>query len=516
MSDPEFSWQQSQEVVAQQLTQEAQGLIDVEGNPIMRGYMIAAAVEEGLPIGVDEILDSLAGIPEEYDAESEHTQPYEHKNEIIRRTIKALAQLRRFTDADVLISLAQTQEPYTYLDGIVDVIKQGYGGPDSAYLHLSKEHLCEVAIAPSPYDDDAELTEEWLLETQSTYLDYYLGGMAEAGINFFEFGSEHNFIYNAMLAMQEALVDISSDMSPRDVQRSLLVFAQDYTRGGHTELAGMTKDMIQDHIYKATACLEMLGYTEDPATQDALLLEIFDLQQQTATCNGACGFEDCSPSAFDKNLQLQLVEARLKMHAIDLAEVQALAQTYEEQYAFTLASIHLEMYKQTGDEAARSKCLSYFNNLSTRPVETISSRLLEVAAADVQSGRTMPYEGEDTPQVCWEVESIFWSATRYIEAALDANASEETEHTVDVDDEAEESGISLHAINRWSSAYERIWASWEAEVSLRQRDHAFGTFAAMLAEQGSLNAARQLLQQIGSGEEKVRGMLAIANALRHD
>lgn len=519
MTNPEFSWQQSQEGIAQQLTQEAQDLIHAESEPVMRGRMIVAAVEEGLPIGADEVLNNLARIPNEYDDDAEETSPFKHKDDLIQQTVAAFARQGRFADADTLIAFALELEPHTYLESVSAVIKQGYGGPDNAYFHLSKERLCELAIAPSHYDLPERPAERvGDIMVQRDYLGGYLKAIARSGINFLEFGSEHNFIYNTVIAMYDELADEDAPKDLSQIQGYLAAYAKAYMEGGHAELALIAKDMIQDHTFRAKACLDILDRTEDPAMQSQLLLELSDLEQQIAGCQGECGYELCTAGAVRRNFQLHITKQRLRLNAIDLRQAEEQADRENEWYhPLELAAVYLELYRRSGEEEARSGCLQFFNDITDYSPEIVSRQLLAVAEADTRSGRTIPLEGEDIPQVCWEIESIFWGADRYVEATLDESMPEINGlfDTVMAGDK-DRSETDPNAIGPLSLEYGEPGVIEDLENCLKQRDRAHVVLATLTAKQGALRASQKLLSKVEGAEEKVRGMLAVAHALRHD
>ncbi len=135
MTSPEFSWAQRPEIIAHQLTQEAQVLIDTEDNPVMRGHMIAAAIEEGAPLGATVVIANLNLIPDDDDVGAEEgLTSYEQKNILVQETVIALARQGRYEEADEFIGLTREQSSYAYLECITELIKRGYGGPDSARI----------------------------------------------------------------------------------------------------------------------------------------------------------------------------------------------------------------------------------------------------------------------------------------------------------------------------------------------------------------------------------------------
>jgi len=312
------------------------------------------------------------------------------------------------------------------------------------------------------------------------------------------------------------------------IQRRLSDYSKAYIKGGHMELAAVAKEMVQDHELKAGLCLKMIEQSNDPEVKEAQLLELMGTMEQIATCNGECGYGMCEPKEVRGSLRLGVLREQARLSAADAKQVKEQMGAPEFYFPQEQMLVYQEVYRQTGDEDSRRHSLSFLNDLSCYRRATISGYVREIAESDMRWGRTMPYEGEQTPQVCWEIERVFWGIEKYLRMVTGDTSAEpvaldpEFGHAVWPDDEqspfAAALGIGLEeyrdgAVGPLSSTFGESASQQDLQNCLEQRDRAYVVLASLLTERKAQLTAQYFLGKIEGPIEMVRGRVAVAKRL---
>lgn len=501
---------------------EAERLISTAPDSMTKANMICVAIEQGMPLGVETLMQSIAEISGHDERGPDVLSLYQQKTSVMQAGVKALASQKRFDDTGPLMHALKMTGASVYQESVTCLLGHGYAGLNDELLSVTAEEIMDgVRYNPDRlrYPATAHYDE---MRSQVFALETYLEAVAHTGVDITESGSEYSRMLVAIAHMSVAL-----DQDAWQQQRRTKVFGLAYAHGNHLESALQWKEKLTDHTLKATLCLEIAGKADDPAVYNAMLDEAEHLTAEIARCTGDCLNRHCDPKRDVREVSLMRWKLLAQENTAGAYAVKQSMGKPEMYFPKEQMEVYMEMYKNTGDEECRSYCLGLLNDSLYRPRPYLSKVIGTVAEADMKWGNVLASPlaaDEPVPMIGWEVEKVYWGIDKYLKVSLGEDTSDVTYETkfdrgmpTDKDTELwKVFGMQTEyhdatAFGPLSSTFgdpEMIQA--DLERCQKQRDAAYVELALLLTDHGSHTAANYFLNKIDRSEDKIRGLVAIA------
>jgi hypothetical protein len=285
--------------------------------------------------------------------------------------------------------------------------------------------------------------------------------------------------------------------------------------------------MVSDHKLRSWLCLDLASQTNDTELSRNLLAEVDQLSEAIAQCDDNCSHESCNAGRHLRKLSLKRLAVTVQKSEEEAAYAVQLMGEPEYYFPDEQIDMYLQLYKQTGNNTARKYFLDLLNDASYYRSDLLSGQLKEVAEADLCWNNTLSspeIDNEVVPLVAWEIEKVYWGIDKYLREALGEDTSDMSFGTTfDQHIPTEEEAEAMHLLgmrtdDEETTIFGPLSASFndpdalqrDLENCQRQRDAAFTTLSTLLAARGSHNAANYFLRKVDSQEEKVRGLVALA------
>ena len=501
----------------------ARQLIDAEVDPIIKAGMMNAAIDEGMPLGVDELLGVIGEISDEDERAPDRVTPYERQTYIAKAAVDAFANQERFTETGPLLNFLKARSSYSYLEGVIVLLEHGYAGPNNDLLQFTTAEIADMVV----YDPDAARTTPSPIHNndariQQFYLELYLRGAAHMGANITEADSNFQHMFSTFMELSKSL-----HQEPWQTQRMMTTIGRAYAEGGHIDSALEWKDRLADHTLRASLAVDIMERAKNPELSKKLTVEVDGLMVKTMMCDGECGHKYCNPERDVRELFLK----RLKLEAQTDRDgaLDALLRIKEPQFYFPdkQLEVYLEIYKSLGGDDVRKYSLSILNDLNHHRKDYLAGVIKQVAEADIKWNKTLSFpdvNDEPVPLIAWEVEKVYWGIDKYRHRITGEDMGDMefvTKHDRGGPAEDEIPYMRLLGMNTGeeevdafgplSASFSGDPAAIEADLrhSQEQRDRAFVTIATLLVGQGLQAAADYFLRKVDAQDEKVRGLVAV-------
>jgi hypothetical protein len=169
---------------------EAEQLIADQSDPFVKASMMTTAIGEGMPLTLDELMDTIAAISDEDERSPYVITPYQHKTYITQRAVGAFVAQERFAETWPLLESLRARDSFLYMESVVSLLQKGYAGPNDELLRFTTIGIRDLVIhnpaQKKPQDPLA------VIKRQSHYMELYLKGVAHTGADIAAIGSEYS------------------------------------------------------------------------------------------------------------------------------------------------------------------------------------------------------------------------------------------------------------------------------------------------------------------------------------
>jgi hypothetical protein len=494
-----------------ELKAQAEQMIATARDPVERGWMMVAAIEEGAAVMPQDILSNSATVAEIHVQEN----PYDAStNRLVRLlkegAIKAYADNDQFAEADELIAGFRGVNTGAYFDSICEMLERGHAGPGEAYTHLgieelramAKVHLVEIGIPEngSAHRLGAET------QHQLTFISQYMASLGRYGVDVFHAEGEHGDLLPVVHDMSER-----TDSSRR-YENALFELGKQYAAGNNLHLATQCMQLINRLVPRAELGFDILDKAGGvPAAPELSreVLPLIDKIEESAALDG-------NPQGIKVYDIFKLRMRHVELIMRDGYNAIPLMKTLEEdselrEHAEIQLDFHLNLYRRTGNDKAREISLGYLSHTLGHTPKEAAGYIRDIAEADLAFGRTIPnLDNEPVPMVCRELDQIFWGDRKFqaqfgVEDFGDLGRFQSFLPEVN--------GVAPENVYGPNSALDGNFIDVDIQMSREARDCSKAALVRFLAEHDMPNNARRLLAGIETPTEQVRAMVALAGAL---
>src|SRR4051794_4103725 len=107
---------------------EAESLVLQEDRPIERGKMLVAALQGGMDIEPDRLLETVGLIPNDSETKLNGISPFQEKVSLMRHAAAAYTDKSDFVAAETVAITLKPFNDHAYLDSIFTMLRHGYAG----------------------------------------------------------------------------------------------------------------------------------------------------------------------------------------------------------------------------------------------------------------------------------------------------------------------------------------------------------------------------------------------------